>query len=133
MMDVVTRVQQDDFIRGRYVLTDSSLKYELMQAPLQLECPLSYMGVLWSMHAGCIPKVMFSMSVAELDTVLEYVNVALQWKAKKLHLFMGRYWTFSHTKALSAILIQRRLSNLEKLINEYNLPVSITLLKSHQN
>ena len=98
------------------------------------------------MHASCVLKNNIQYNyVTEINTVLKSINASLQWKATEMHLFMHsacvHEWILDtltrkagvHTKALSEILIRRRLSIMEKLVNEYNFYVGIELIKSNQN
>lgn len=80
----------------------------------------------WRMYAGCVQKMMLIMKATELSLftnsacVHEWILDTLSEKAS------------IHTKALTKMFIQRRLSTLEELINKDNLSVSITLVKSNQ-
>lgn len=75
------------------------------------------------------------ISITELDAVLKGVNVVLQWKPTELHLLMDS--TYVHgwiSDTLSGkARINKGLQQDATLVNKYNLPMSITLVKHNQN
>ena len=85
------------------------------------------------------------ISLAELDSVLNGINLALQWGVKKMHMRTDSlcmyHWvsdTFTckvrvRTKAASEMLIRRRLSTIKKLADEYELSIDVTLVTSNCN
>ena len=85
------------------------------------------------------------INLAELDAVLRGVNLALQWKARVIHLRTDsacvQRWildtlsgkTRIRTKAASEMLIRRRLSTLHELAAEYGLTIDVVLVRSHAN
>ena len=85
------------------------------------------------------------INMAELDAVLQGINLALHWKASMIHLRMDSacvHWWISdtlsekaraRTKAASEMLIRRRLSTLHEFTAEYGLTIDVALVKSHAN
>lgn len=85
------------------------------------------------------------INLAELDAMLKGVNLALQWQAKVVHLYTDSlcvyHWltntltgkTRVRTKAASEMLVRRRLSTLQKLIEEYGLVADVKLTTSERN
>ena len=85
------------------------------------------------------------INLAELDTVLKSINLALQWQCKVLHLktdsvcvhhwvldtLTGRTWVC--TKATTEMFIRRRLNTQKKLVEEYELTVDVVLVLSNKN
>lgn len=83
--------------------------------------------------------------LAELKAMMKGVNLALEWDTTKMHLFTEsacvHWWVPNmlmanarmHTKAANEMLIRRCLNILEKLVNEYELPVDVMLVRSDQN
>ena len=85
------------------------------------------------------------INLAELDTTLKGVNLALQWQARVLHIVTNsacvhRWITDAlsgkaqlTTRASSEMLICRRLATLVETIREYDLTVDAALVQSCQN
>ena len=85
------------------------------------------------------------INLAELDTVLKGISLALQWQCKVLHVktdsVCAHYWvsdtlterTQVCTKAATEMLIRRRLNTLKKLVEEYELTVDVVLVSSNKN
>ena len=85
------------------------------------------------------------INLAELDAVLQGINLALQWKVKTVHLRMDsscmHHWvsdtlsrqTRVHTKAPSEMLIRCQLAIMRELATEYELDIDVGLVKSHDN
>ena len=84
------------------------------------------------------------INVAELDTVLRGVNVALKWHMKETVLVTDsatlRSWltsilTGSHrirTSGIAEVLVRRRLSMINDLKNEYGLTIHVDSTCTHQ-
>ena len=85
------------------------------------------------------------INLAELDVVLRGITLALQWKAKTIHLQTDsacvHRWvsdtlsgqTRVHTKTPSEMLIRHWLATLRELAAEYELDIDVMLVKSHDN
>ena len=85
------------------------------------------------------------INLAELDAVMKGINLALQWKVRKLHIHTDSlcvyHWisdtltgkAMVRTKAASEMLIRRRLETIRKLVTEYNVSVDAVLVTSNCN
>jgi len=85
------------------------------------------------------------INMAELDAVIKGFNMAIMWNMKKLHLctdsLTAYHWITDtvtrkarvKTKASTEMLIRRRLSMLNSLIEEYHLDLDVTLVTSECN
>ena len=85
------------------------------------------------------------INLAELDTVLWGINLALKWKPKTIHIRMDsacvHCWVLDtlsrqtrvRTKAPLEMLIRRRLVTLRQLVAEYELDIDMGLVKFHDN
>jgi len=85
------------------------------------------------------------INLAELESVVKGVNLALAWKLKEIELKVDsasvHAWIRSivtgdrriRTKGLGEALVRRRLSILTDIINEYDIRLSVTLIPSHCN
>ena len=85
------------------------------------------------------------INLAELDTALKGVNLALQWEAPVSHLVTDSTcvpWWISetlngkahvNTRAAGEMLVRQRLGTLQSLMKEYGLTIDMKLMKSSQN
>ncbi|XP_065651146.1 uncharacterized protein LOC136079341 [Hydra vulgaris] len=85
------------------------------------------------------------INMAELDAVIRGMNMALMWKLKKVTVFTDSVTVFHwvsdaltrksrlRSKATGEMLIRRRLSVLQQLIEEYNVSVEVKLIPSKDN
>ncbi|XP_065667190.1 uncharacterized protein LOC136087678 [Hydra vulgaris] len=85
------------------------------------------------------------INMAELDAVIRGMNMALMWKLKKVTVFTDSvtvlHWVSDaltgksrlRSKATGEMLIQRRLSVLQQLIEEYNVSVEVKVIPSKDN
>ena len=85
------------------------------------------------------------INMAELDTVLRGVNMALAWKLNKLRLFTDSVTVFHwisdavtgmsrlRSKASAELLIRRRVNLFRELVNDHNLDVNVNLISLKDN
>lgn len=84
------------------------------------------------------------IDLAELDAVLQSINLALQWKAKVVHLKTDstcmHFWVSDtsgksrvRTKTATEMLVKRWLGTLQHLASKYELKIDVALDKSHDN
>ena len=85
------------------------------------------------------------INLAELDTALKGINLALQWEATVLHLVtdsacVHRWISDTLTgrarvnmRAAGEMLVRQRLGTLRSLAKEYGLTIDVKLVKSCQN
>ena len=83
--------------------------------------------------------------MAELDALINGVNVALAWKLKTLHVRTDSlticHWIWNalsgkvrlKTKASSEMLIRRRVDTIKALVDEYGLALDMQLIRSERN
>jgi len=85
------------------------------------------------------------INVAELDSVIKGVNLALKWQVKRATVMTDSATVFSwlssvlegthriKTKGISEMLVRRRLDIISKLIGEYQLQLRVELVPSAKN
>ena len=85
------------------------------------------------------------INMAELDAVIRGMNMVLMWKLKKVTVFTDSVTVFHwvsdaltgksrlKSKTMGEMLIRRRLSVLQQLIEEYNVSVDVKLIPSKDN
>lgn len=81
------------------------------------------------------------INLAELDTILKGINMALQWRVTVVHLKTDSTWVSDVLSGKSQVcmnaatemLIRRRLSTIKELVKEYKLTVDMELVRSHAN
>jgi ribonuclease HI len=85
------------------------------------------------------------INVAELEAVMKGINLCIKWGLRTIHVKTDsatvRGWIHStvtvenriKTKGSAEMLVKRRLSNLRQLIEEFELVVSVELVRSEKN
>lgn len=126
--DIAERIRQNDPAHGKWCTSRHTYEVWVDASSLTRVCSL------WRTQ---------HINLSELDAILKGVNLALQWGATELHLFRlsicalvdikHTYWKSQNTKVANEMLIRRGLSTLEKLIQEYNLLIMLSLVTSSEN
>ena len=144
--ETIARVKQDDPTKGDWCVQGDELNVWVDASSLAI-------GVLLEKDGAAIEDACWlrptndaaHVNLAELDAVMKGVNLALQWKVRKLHIHTDSlcvyHWISDTltgkarvcTKAASEMLIRRRLETIRKLVMEYNLSVDVVLVTSNCN
>ena len=146
MTETVARVRQEDPARGDWCVNGREMSVWVDASSLAIGVLLQSCGTV--LEDACWLRPVNDaqhINLAELDAILKGINLALQWRAKRLHLqtdsLCAYHWvsdTLSgkarvRTKAASEMLIRRRLDTIKRLVTEYGLSVDITLVTSDCN
>ena len=146
MQEVLARVTRDDPVRGNWSISREELN-------MWVDASLLATGVVLERHGDILEDACWlrltnntqHINLAELDTMVKVLNLALQWQARTVHLhtdsvciyhwltdaLMGRARV--RTKAANKMLVRRRLMMLQQLIREYSLQVNVTFVVLEQN
>ena len=144
--EAIARVKQDDPAKGDWCVQGDKLNVWVDASSLAI-------GVLLEKDGAAVEDACWlrptndaaHINLAELDAVMKGVNLALQWKVRKLRIHTDSlcvyHWISDtltgkarvRTKAASEMLIRRRLETIRKLVTEYNLSVDAVLVTSNCN
>ena len=131
--ETIARVKQDDPAKGDWCVQGDELNVWVDASSLAI-------GVLLEKDGAAVVDACWlrptndaaHINLAELDAVLKGVNLALQWKVRKLRIHTDSlcvyHWISDtltgkarvRTKAASEMLIRQRLETIRKLVTEYN-------------
>ena len=143
--ETVTRVKKNDPARLDWCVQGKEMNVWVDASSLAIGVLLEKNGAVIE-DAGWLRLMndAVHINLAELDTVLKGINLALQWGVKILHVrthFLCMYhWVLDtlsgkarvQTKAASKMLI-RRLSTIKKVAAEYELCMDVTLVTLNCN
>ena len=144
--ETIARVKQDDPVKGDWCVQGDELNVWVDASSLAIGVLLEKDGA--AVEDACWLRPMNDaahINLAELDAVMKGVNLALQWKVRKLRIHTDSlcvyHWISDtltgkarvRTKAASEMLIRRRLETIRKLVTEYNLSVDAVLVTSNCN
>ena len=144
--ETIARVKQDDPAKGEWCVQGDELNVWVDASSLAI-------GVLLEKDGAAVEDACWlrptndaaHINLAELDAVMKGVNLALQWKVRKLRIHTDSLYVYHwisdtltgkarvRTKAASEMLIRRRLETIKKLVTEYNLSVDVVLIISNCN
>ena len=144
--ETIARVKQDDPAKGDWCMQGDELNMWVDASTLAIGVLLVKNGA--AIEDACWLRPMNDtahIKLAELDAVMKGINLALQWKVRKLHRHTDSlcvyHWISDtltgkarvRTKAASEMLIRWRLETIRKLVTEYNLSVDAVLVTSNCN
>ena len=144
--ETIARVKQDDPAKEDWCVQGDELNVWVDASSLAV-------GVLLEKNGAAIEDACWlrltndaaHINLAELNAVMKGVNLALQWKVRKLRIHTDSlciyHWISDtltgkarvRTKAASEMLIRLRLETIRKLVMEYNLSVEVVLVTSNCN
>ena len=145
--DVLQRVQTEDPVRGSWYVARVSC------GDIWCDASSVAIGALVEINGKVVEDAAWlrgkddvnHINVAELESVLKGLNMALKWKLRKINIMTDsvtvRGWLNTvitedqrvQTKGASEMLIKRRLSIFKDIISEFGLVVSVTLVPSVKN
>ena len=138
--ETIAGVKQDDPAKGDWCMQGDELNVWVDASSLADWCAV---GEEWSWLR--LMNDAAHINLAELDAVMKGLNLALQWKVRKLCIHTDSlcvyHWISDtltskarvRTKAASEMLIRRRLETIRKQVTEYNLSVDAVLVTSNCN
>ena len=144
--ETIARVKQDDPAKGDWSLQGDELNVWVDASSQAIGVLLEKNGV--AIEDACWlrpPNDAAHINLAELDVVMKGINLALQWKVRKLCIHTDSQCVYPwildiltgkarvRTKAASEMLIRWRLETIRKLVTEYNLSVDAVLVTSNSN
>ncbi|KAF2347666.1 Integrase catalytic core [Trinorchestia longiramus] len=144
---VIERIKVEDPVRGRWSVPD------VQHGVVWTDASKIALGAMLEINGKAIEdatwlrkKEDFShINVAELEAVLEGVNLALKWGITSIELRIDSAtvaaWLQSvvsaerriHTKGAAEMLIKRRLGNLREMMIEFGLKIQISLVPTDKN
>ena len=144
--ETIARVKQDDPAKGDWCVQRDELNVWVDASSLAIAVLMEKDGAAIEDACWLRPtNDAAHINLAELDAVMKGVNLALQWKVRKLLIHTDSlcvyHWISDtltskarvRTKAASEMLIRRRLETIRKLVTEYNLSVDAVLVTSNCN
>ena len=146
MEDTVRRVKQNDPAKGRWDVVGEEATVWVDAHSLALDILIEVDGHVvedasWLQSEDSSSHI----NMAELDAVIKWVNAALAWKLKILHVRTDSltvyHWILNtlngkvrlKTKASIEMLIRRRVDTIKALVDEYGLALDIKLVRSEGN
>ena len=144
--EVLTRVHKEDLVRGKWCVDSQAFSIWVDASSLATGMSIVYDGAV--VEDACwlqLDKDSQHINLTELDAIIKGINLAILWKTTTLHLFTDsacvHKWISDtptgkarvRTKAVSAMLIQRWLDTIIKLVKEHVLSMNVSLVKSSQN
>ena len=147
LRDVLDRVQKDDPVIGKWYVEPSQ------HGVIWCDASSIAMGVLLEINDKPVedaawlrkPDDCNHINVAELESVLKGINLALKWDLKNVELRTDsatvQGWVSTvinedkrvKTKGAAEMLVKRRLGVLRDLLDEYDLRLTVSLVSTHKN
>ena len=144
--DTVRRVKQNDPAKGRWDVVGEEATVWVDASSFALGIVIEVDGHVVE-DASCLRTEDSSshINMAELDAVIKWVNAAIAWKLKTLHVRTDSltvyHWILNalsgyvrlKTKASSEMLIRRCVDTIKALVDEYGITLDIELVRSECN
>lgn len=147
MNDVLRRVKIHDPVGGKWTVSDTKVGEVWADASsVAIGACVKINGEIVEDATWLRPKDnAMHINVAELESLLKGINMALRWDLKEITLVTDSTtcygWLCSaiyksktiRTKGMAEMLVRRRLLLLEELIREYQLVVTVRVVRSQKN
>lgn len=145
LTEILTRVKKDDPARGRWDVKGDTARVWVDASSLALGAAVEVDGCIIEDASWLRPEGTDHINMAELDSVIKGLNLALAWQMKTVELMSDSTtvcrWVEDaltgrarlKTKAASEMLIRRRLGIIVSLVKECGLSLSITRISSAEN
>uniref|UniRef100_A0A5S6QHX4 Integrase catalytic domain-containing protein n=1 Tax=Trichuris muris TaxID=70415 RepID=A0A5S6QHX4_TRIMR len=145
LADIVSKLKKSDPVHGRWDVSSKRAKIWVDASMLALGVALEVDGSVIEDGAWLRPEEARHINMAELDAVIKGLNLAIAWRMKQIELMTDsatvHRWIEDalsgrarlRTKATNEMLIRRRLETVLALVKEYDLAVTITLVRSSEN
>ena len=143
--DILNRVRENDPARGRWEVNSKEATVWVDASSLAFGASVEVGGHIIEDASWLRPENSSHINIAELDALIKGVNLALCWGLEELHLKTDSltvyHWISDalsrkarlKTKAVSEMLIRRRIGIFQDIVNEYKLKVDIALVPSSAN
>lgn len=145
--DIIERLQQNDPVRGRWKVPPNK------SARVWCDASSLAVGALLEIDGDVVEDMAWlrkkedgmHINVTELDSVLKGINIALKWGLKSFTIMTDSATVYSwlqsllsrsckiRTSGISEMLVKRRLQMVSELCEEYELRISVELVKSAVN
>jgi ribonuclease HI len=147
LQELVQDVKKNDPVGGKWAVTSlNTCKVWCDASSLAIGCALEINGDIVEDGAWMRKKDDGAhINMAELDSVVKGINMAVKWKVKQLEILTDSATVFgwlnsalydSHkirTRGMSEMLVKRRLFVVKELCREYNLQVIVKWVESAKN
>ena len=145
IMEMVERVRTADPACGRWDVTGDEGVIWVDASSLAIGAVLEVNGNIVEDACWLRKSPETHINLAELDAVVRGINLCLLWNLQRLTLMTDSktvyHWLSDalsgrariKTKAASEMLIRRRLETVRKLIDEYNVQLTVKLVPSEEN
>uniref|UniRef100_A0A5S6QNL8 RNase H type-1 domain-containing protein n=1 Tax=Trichuris muris TaxID=70415 RepID=A0A5S6QNL8_TRIMR len=146
LAEVVKEVKKkNDPVRGRWDVSGNHARLWVDASALALGVALGANGFIIGDGTWLRPEDARHINMAELDAVIKGLNLALAWRMKNIELMTDsatvHRWIEDglssrarlRTKAANEMLIRRRIETVLALVNEYDLNLKVTLVRSMDN
>uniref|UniRef100_A0A5S6QBG4 Integrase catalytic domain-containing protein n=1 Tax=Trichuris muris TaxID=70415 RepID=A0A5S6QBG4_TRIMR len=145
LRQIDARVRQHDPVRGRWDVTGETGKVWVDASGIAIGVAVEIGGSIVEDATWLRPDDARHINMAELDAVIRGLNIALAWGLKGLEILTDsatvHRWVSDgisgkarlNTKAAGEMLIRRRISTVQSLVEEYGLQVVVSLVKSAEN
>ena len=145
--EISSRLKEHDPVKGNWKVTGHEATLWVDSSSIALGASIEVAGQIiedgsWIISATDEP---LHINLMELNAVVRGINMALAWDMKVLHIKTDSLSVFHwiqnvltdrrkvRTKALSELLVRRRLTLIKSLVSEYELTVDIELVPSALN
>ncbi|KHJ40534.1 integrase core domain protein [Trichuris suis] len=145
LAEIANELKKNDPVRGRWDVSGSQVRLWVDASMLALGVALEVGGSIIKDGAWLRPDEARHINMAELDAVIKGLNLAIAWRMKEIELMTDsatvHRWIEDalsgrarlRTKAANEMLIRRRIETVLALIKEYDLAVTVTLVRSSEN
>ena len=138
-------VRKNDPVRGRWSVRSDKARVWVDASSLALSVAVEVDGCIVEDASWLRKDDATHINMAELDSVIKGLNLALTWEFKRVELLtdsstVHRWITDAltgksrlKTKAASEMLIRRRIGIVTSMVEEYALKLTVTLVPSRNN
>uniref|UniRef100_A0A5S6QJ31 Uncharacterized protein n=1 Tax=Trichuris muris TaxID=70415 RepID=A0A5S6QJ31_TRIMR len=143
--EMVRQLKEHDPVQGRWDISGTVARIWVDASMLALGAALEVDGEIVEDGTWLRPDEARHINMAELDAVIKGLNLALTWKMKTVELMTDsatvHRWIEDgllgkarlKTKAANEMLIRRRIETVLALVREYQLSLTVTLVRSIDN
>uniref|UniRef100_A0A5S6QMC4 RNase H domain-containing protein n=1 Tax=Trichuris muris TaxID=70415 RepID=A0A5S6QMC4_TRIMR len=145
LRQIDARVKQHDPVRGRWDVTGETGKVWVDASGIAIGVAVKIGGSIVEDATWLRSDDARHINMAELDAVIRGLNLALAWGLEDLEILTDsatvHRWVSDgvsgkarlSTEAAGEMLIRRRISTVQSLVEEYSLQVVVSLVKSAEN
>lgn len=146
LTELVARLHSEDPVKGKWTNKSEVGRVWCDASSLAIGCALEVDGAMVEDGAWLRKQEDGShINMAELDSVMKGLNLAVKWGMKELEIMTDSATVFSwlrsalsethmiKTKGLSEMLVRRRLAVVREICEEFDMRVSVTWAPSGEN